>query len=134
MTGRPKDETRAKSCVSGIWMAAIALLVLLLGGSAAMAQILYGSLTGTITDKTGAVIPNVSVTVTNQGTGEVRTVKAGGQGSYDVLDVLPGTYTISVAPAGNFGDSRGRMSGWKSIARCARISRCNRRLFQRRLR
>ena len=34
------------------------------------AQILYGSITGTVSDKTGAVIPGVTVTITNQGTGE----------------------------------------------------------------
>jgi hypothetical protein len=83
-------------------MAAIAILTLLAVGGAARAQVLYGSLTGTVTDKTGAVVPNVGVTVSNQGTGEVRTAKADGLGNYDILDVLPGTYTVSVAPAGNF--------------------------------
>ena len=39
----------------------------------AAAQALYGALTGTVTDKTGAVVPNVAITVTNQDTGAVRT-------------------------------------------------------------
>jgi hypothetical protein len=66
------------------------------------AQVLYGSLVGTVQDKTGAVIPGASVTVTNQGTGEVRTVTAGSLGDFSVLDVLPGVYTVSVPASGNF--------------------------------
>ncbi|MGO8757752.1 MAG: carboxypeptidase-like regulatory domain-containing protein, partial [Terracidiphilus sp.] len=70
--------------------------------SAANAQVLYGSLTGSVTDKTGAAIPNVPVTITNQSTGAVRTGKANGEGAYTLLDVLPGAYTLSVPRTGNF--------------------------------
>ena len=61
----------------------------------AAAQGLYGTLNGTVTDKSGAVVPNVSVTVTNQGTGAARTANTGPQGDYQFTDLLPGTYTIS---------------------------------------
>ncbi|MGP8187815.1 MAG: carboxypeptidase regulatory-like domain-containing protein [Terracidiphilus sp.] len=76
--------------------------VMLLFSLSASAQILYGSITGTVTDKTGAVIPNVSVTITDQGTGATRSVQASGVGAYSILNVLPGVYTLSVAKAGNF--------------------------------
>jgi len=82
---------------------AIAFLALLLLSSVAQAQVLYGSITGTVSDKTGAVVPNVPVTITNQGTGEVRTEKAKEDGLYNFLDVLPGTYTLTIAQSGNFG-------------------------------
>jgi hypothetical protein len=82
---------------------AVALFALFLGNSAAHAQVLYGSLTGTVTDKTGAVIPGVTVTLTNQDTGAVHGTKADGSGNYSLLDVLPGPYTISVPAKGNFG-------------------------------
>jgi hypothetical protein len=66
------------------------------------AQVLYGSLSGTVQDKSGAIIPSASVTLTNQGTGEVRTVTANQSGEYSILDVLPGTYSVSVPASGNF--------------------------------
>src|SRR5580704_10200895 len=49
---------------------------------AGIADVLYGTLIGTVTDKTGAVVPGVTVTVTNQGTGAVRTAVTGAQGDY----------------------------------------------------
>jgi len=86
-----------------IFLMAIALLASFFATNIAQAQVLYGSLTGTVTDPTGAVIPNIVVTVTEQGTGASRPVKANGQGDYEILDMLPGVYTISVAKTGNFG-------------------------------
>jgi hypothetical protein len=66
------------------------------------AQILYGSLTGTVQDKSGAIVPGASVTLTNQGTGDVRTTQASSTGTYSFLDVLPGAYTVSIPASGNF--------------------------------
>src|SRR5690348_9672493 len=56
-----------KTCV------ALAIL-LLLGVSSAVAQSTFGSITGTVTDQSGAVVPNASITVTNQDTGATRRV------------------------------------------------------------
>jgi hypothetical protein len=83
----------------------IALALALLASPWASAQILYGSITGTVTDQMGAIIPNVPVTLTNQGTGALRTTVSNGAGVYSILDVLPGAYTLSVAPKGSFGGS-----------------------------
>jgi len=80
----------------------VAILALFAVTSAAHAQILYGSLTGTVTDKTGAVIPNVTLTLTNQGTGAIRSEKANEAGIFNILDVLPGTYTLSTSKVGSF--------------------------------
>jgi Carboxypeptidase regulatory-like domain/TonB dependent receptor len=80
----------------------IAFLALILAGSTTHAQILYGSLTGTVTDTSGAVIPNVIVTITNQGTGEVRTEKTSSLGVFTLLDLMPGTYNLSIAKASSF--------------------------------
>jgi len=102
MTGRPMSDSKVHACVIRILVSAIALVAMLLGSSAARAQVLYGSLNGSVTDKTGAVIPNVPVTITDQATGAVRATQANGDGSYEFLNVLPGTYTLSVAKAGNF--------------------------------
>jgi hypothetical protein len=67
-----------------------------------VAQVLYGTLTGTVQDKTGAIVPNASVTLTNQDTGDARTVQADSHGDYLFVDLLPAHYTIKIAPTPNF--------------------------------
>jgi hypothetical protein len=102
MFGRPKSEFGLQPRAIQVLYVTIAMLAMLITGTAARAQVLYGSITGTVTDKTGAVVPNVPVTIVNQATGEVRTEKANGDGVFNLLDVLPGNYTLTIAPAGNF--------------------------------
>ena len=103
MSGRLKGEFRVQQCAIRVLVMVIALSAMFLASTAAHAQVLYGSITGTVTDKTGAVVPNVSVTITDQSTGAVRTEKASGVGTYTFLDVLPDTYALSIAQGGNFG-------------------------------
>jgi hypothetical protein len=102
MSGRPERDSMIHGYAIRIATTAIAFLVLLMISSVAQAQVLYGSISGTVSDKTGAVVPNVLVTITNQATGENRGQKANGDGSYNILDVLPGTYTLVIAQSGNF--------------------------------
>jgi hypothetical protein len=59
-----------------------------------------GSLSGTVSDKTGSVIPNAAVRVTSQGTGQVREAKADDTGHYLVPLVPIGIYTIRVESGG----------------------------------
>jgi len=103
MSGRPERDSRIHAYAIRITATVIAFLALLMVSSVAQAQVLYGSITGTISDKTGAVVPNVLVTIANQATGAVRAEKANEDGSYNLLDVLPGTYTLSIAQSGSFG-------------------------------
>jgi len=102
MSGRPDMNHRFKAGAIGALLMAVALLVVCFGSSTANAQVLYGSITGTVSDTTGAVIPGSSVTLTNQGTGATRGTTASDGGTYLLLDVLPGTYTVSVPTKGNF--------------------------------
>jgi len=104
MSGRPDMKRRFNAVAIGTLLA-VALLMICIVSSTANAQILYGSITGTVSDKTGAVVPGVTVTLTNQGTGAVRSSTADSSGTYLVLDVLPGAYTVSVATKGNFAGS-----------------------------
>ncbi len=69
----------------------------------AVAQVVYGTLTGTITDPTGANIPNAKITVTNQANGETRETTTASGGEYTVPSLEPGPYTVKVAPLGSFG-------------------------------
>ena len=59
-----------------------------------------GDLKGTVRDVSGALIPNADVTVTNQATGEHRSVKSGADGSYTVPLLQPGSYRVEISPTG----------------------------------
>src|SRR5947209_9193157 len=59
-----------------------------------------GAIGGTIFDAQGAVVPNASITVTNNGTGQVKTIKADDKGFYRVPQLQPGDYTVSVTAQG----------------------------------
>jgi hypothetical protein len=93
---------RFKAGAIGALLMAVALLTVCFGSMPVNAQILYGSITGTVSDTAGAVIPGANITLTNQGTGAVRSSTANGSGTYLILDVLPGAYTVSVPAKGNF--------------------------------
>ena len=102
MSGRPGISRRVKRCAVQTLLMTVALLTLCIGSRIVNAQVLYGSLTGSVTDKTGAVVPKVIVMVTDQGTGAVRTDVTDDRGNYAVLNLLPGTFTVSVARGGAF--------------------------------
>jgi hypothetical protein len=53
-----------------------------------------GALTGTVTDPSSAVVPNVTVTLTNNETGQVRTATTGADGAYRFSLIQPGTYKV----------------------------------------
>ena len=58
------------------------------------------AITGTITDATGAVVPNATVTIRNQNTGIERTSQTDTAGQYLVASLTPGTYRIEVKSQG----------------------------------
>src|ERR1700682_6744678 len=59
-----------------------------------------GALTGTVTDQTGAIVPNTTVTVSNSATNQARTVTTGADGVYRVPFLEPGSYRVRFAAAG----------------------------------
>jgi hypothetical protein len=67
---------------------------------AAQAQTDLGSVNGTVTDASGAVIANASVTVTNIATGAQRVTTANATGGYAITQLLPAEYTISISAPG----------------------------------
>src|SRR6266516_3474477 len=71
------------------------MLVSLLLATPSFAQINNATLTGTVSDSTGAVLPGVSITATNTATGVVSSVITNEAGAYTILSLLPGTYTVS---------------------------------------
>jgi hypothetical protein len=72
--------------------------------SAAGAQPVGGSVTGTVHDLTGAVIPGATITLVNECTGVARTGVSGADGGYQFLAITPAIYSI-----------RGELSGFKSL-------------------
>lgn len=64
-----------------------------------------GDITGLVTDASGAIIPNATVTVTSSATGAVHTTTTAGNGEYRVTQLPPGRYTIVIA-ASNFAKAR----------------------------
>ena len=71
-----------------------------LAGVLSWSQTATTSLRGTISDTRGAVVPEVTVTLTNPETGTSRTMRTDGQGVYQFLQVAPGTYTITAEAPG----------------------------------
>src|SRR5260370_28035191 len=60
-------------------------------------QVLYGSVIGTVTDPSGAVIPNVQLTLTGKDTGVSKETSTDGSGRYSFVDLLPGRYDLKAS-------------------------------------
>ena len=64
------------------------------------AQALYGGVTGTIADGSGAAVPGASVTITNEATGLQLSAVTDGTGTYTIRNVAGGTYTLKASLEG----------------------------------
>ena len=77
------------------------VLLLMLGAQRpVVSQVLYGSMVGTVTDPSGAVVPNAEVTATDAGTGQTRTDTSDASGRFNLTNLLPGTYSLKVTAKG----------------------------------
>lgn len=74
----------------------IAALFVLANSAVVRSQTVQGVITGTVTDPTGAVVPNAAVTITNVATNISQSTTTGSEGSYRFPLVPPGTYTVEV--------------------------------------
>ncbi len=74
----------------GLCFCVCAMLV----GSPLAAQSTFGSITGTVTDATGAAVPGATVTLTNSGTGQTQAVTTGADGLYTFVNLNPGEYRV----------------------------------------
>jgi len=59
-----------------------------------------GGITGTVTDKSGSVLPDTTVTIVGDQTKLTRTLKTNGNGAYDFVNLPIGTYTVTVSHEG----------------------------------
>src|SRR5467141_1973303 len=65
-----------------------------------LGQTTFGTILGTVTDPSGAVMPDVVVTVTNQGENISREVHSDAQGNYQAENLKAGLYTVTVRATG----------------------------------
>jgi hypothetical protein len=75
------------------------------------AQTSFGSIVGTITDQSGAIVPGAVVTLTNLGTSERRTVESDTSGNYQFVNLVPGNYRVDI-----------EMSGFKRLTREVQVA------------
>jgi hypothetical protein len=85
-----------RSTLSGI-MAFVCLLVF---SSFAMGQAVYGNILGTVTDKSGAAVPNAEVKITDLDRGTTYQAKTNESGNYEQTHLLAGHYKVSVTAGG----------------------------------
>lgn len=93
------DASRMR--IRRLWPALVLALSLFLGISTGMSQSTTGSVFGTVTDTTGAVIPNAAVVLINTGTNAALKTSSNGEGAFVFSVVDPGDYQIK-ASAGGF--------------------------------
>src|SRR5882762_3248120 len=75
------------------------ILTMLLSG-VATAQTTSGTITGTVTDQSGAVVPSAKITLTDEATKDTRETTGSESGEFVVTALRPSTYTITVEKAG----------------------------------
>ncbi len=91
MTRFRSDSLKTFVCTGAILL----IFSLLAGGSPAMAQSVTGSIYGSVSDPTGAIVPGAKITVTNVGTNESLTATTNGSGNYLFPVLSPGTYKVT---------------------------------------
>lgn len=70
------------------------------GASAGLAQVLYGTITGSVTDSTGAVVPEATVAVINRATSQSIRAATNESGIFTLLNVPQGNYDLEISRAG----------------------------------
>jgi Carboxypeptidase regulatory-like domain/TonB dependent receptor/TonB-dependent Receptor Plug Domain len=93
-------EARSKAAGSLITCLAIAVCLSLFWSIPTEAQVSGATLSGLITDPSGAGIPSANVSIKNVETGEVREVPTNGDGFYSAPNLLPGRYEITITAQG----------------------------------
>ena len=76
------------------------LLVMVLGSSRIWAQVDRGALAGTVTDSSGAVVPDATITITNVETNQSMKVSTDNAGGYVANLLRIGRYTVTAEKAG----------------------------------
>ncbi len=118
------EFSRMKSALAavGIHWSGSGLDNAILFPAAMMSQTFLGSIVGTMTDTSGPSVPAAKVRLTNTGTNDERTTSTSNSGDYQFLNLVPGTYRISVEKQG-FSEWFGRTSRCRFRRRFASTAR-----------
>jgi hypothetical protein len=76
--------------------AACAVAIVLLAGSMVGAQSLFGTISGTVVDEQGGLLPGAEVSLTDQGTGAAQRTTTNAEGVFVFAAVAAGTYSVKV--------------------------------------
>src|SRR5437763_1844558 len=90
----------SKWLVSVLCKCALILLLALVSANRTDAQVLYGSVSGTVTDQSGAAVAHAHVVAMNRATNVQREADADENGHYLIPDLPPGAYDLSVSATG----------------------------------
>jgi hypothetical protein len=93
VTGAPKQ-------IRGGFLVFVAFVVMLLTPLRIYSQVVGATLSGTVTDQSGAVIPSTQISIKNTATGFTRTVTTDPAGFYTAPNLLPGSYEITATASG----------------------------------
>ena len=91
---------RRASHLRRILIACVVLVLASLNLPNAFSQAVYGTIFGTVTDPTGAVIPNASITVTDISKNVSVTATTNGSGDYQVQHLIPDVYRVQATATG----------------------------------
>lgn len=86
--------------ITHLFFAFGAIAFILLANIQIHAQVSGATLSGTLTDPSGSVIPNATLTIKNVATGIERQVTTDNSGVFSAPNLLPGTYDVTVTAAG----------------------------------
>src|SRR5258708_32845995 len=84
----------------GLATLAGAVIMFLAVCPSAFAQVTGGTISGSVTDPSGAAVPGASVSILNRAKGESRTATSNDNGFYSVPSLTPGNYDVMVSLAG----------------------------------
>src|SRR5246127_1887580 len=87
-----------QKCILALGLAILAILAF--PGNLKAQSNISGDIAGTVTDPSGAAIPNAKVTVTNTTNGQVKSATSGNAGEFRVSLLSPGTYKVSITAPG----------------------------------
>jgi hypothetical protein len=79
---------------------ALLLLSMMLSSTAVFGQSTYGAIIGTVRDSSAASVPGATIKATNADENTTREVKSNSTGDYELLNLLPGHYSVAVTANG----------------------------------